>query len=720
VSSARTEARGELSAAEYAAIVEFSDDAIISKDSTGKITSWNAGADRVYGYSAEEAIGQPISILIPPHRRGEERQILDRVLAGERIDHYETERVTKDGQLRIVSLSVSPIFGSGGDVVKASVIARDITARHRSLTLASRLQTLTTALSNEITPARTVDVLLEQAVAGLGAAAGAVGLVAPGADVIELAGSIGHSGTGISDWDRFPLSADVPMALAIRDNEAVWTTSAEELIARFPGVGDSAVRFASLAVIPLAVGGVPFGAVSLSFSDRHSFDDEERAFLASAGQQAAHTLSRARLFEVERELARRLSFVAEASELLAQSLDPEEALGRLAELAVGTICDWCGVDLVDDEGRLRNVAVAHTDPARVALAEELRERYPVDESADTGVPRVIRTGESELSAEITDEMVVASARDDRHLELMRDLGLVSVMIVPLQARGRTLGALSLVAAESGRVFGQADLALAEDLARRAALAIDNSMLFRREHEAAVILQRSLLPASLPMVDGLEFAARYEPAAPGIEVGGDWYEVVIRPDGTVGLTIGDVAGRGIRAASVMGRLRPALRAFVSDGHPPDEAIRRLDEQIKAMERPELTTVFHLQYDPATEVGEYVRAGHPPALVRHPDGRIEELRGGGSPPVGILKDVEFPVHRFELEPGCLLLLYTDGLIERRGDSLIRALERLKGHLAAFAGTAEATLDHLATTYTAEAVPDDVAMLAMLVGDAPDAII
>ena len=139
------------------------------------------------------------------------------------------------------------------------------------------------------------------------------------------------------------------------------------------------------------------------------------------------------------------------------------------------------------------------------------------------------------------------------------------MVVPLQARGRIFGALSLVAAESGRHFDAADLELAEDLARRAALAIDNSMLFRREHEAAVLLQRSLLPDSLPAVPGLEFAARYEPAAPGIEVGGDWYEVVRCADGRVGVMIGDVAGRGIRAASIMGRVRPALRGFVADGH-----------------------------------------------------------------------------------------------------------------------------------------------------------
>jgi PAS domain S-box-containing protein len=702
----------ELTGEHYASIVEYSDDAIITKNRDAVIVSWNPAAERMYGWSAEEAIGQPISILVPPERRGEELDILERALAGERLDHYETDRVTKDGGRIVVSLSVSPIFNADGEVVLASVIARDITSRHRSLTLASRLQALTTALSKEITSERTIEVLLEQAGAALGADAGTVGLLTPGGDEVELAGSVGYSEDGLAAWQRFPLAADTPMSAAIRDNEAVWTTSGDELLERFPGLGDSDVHYDSLAVIPLAVGGVPFGAVSLSFSGRRGFDEEETAFLTAAGQQVAHTLARARMYEEQQETAARLSFLAEASELLAQTLDPEDALTRLAQLAVGTIADWCGIELVDDDGSLRNVAVAHMDPARVELAAELRRRYPVDETSTTGVPNVIRTGQSELYALVADETLAASAEDAEHLELIRELGIVSVMIVPLRARGRTLGALTVVSSDAGRTYDEGDLELAEDLARRAALAIDNSMLFRREHEAALTLQRSLLPASLPEVPGLEFAARYEPAAPGMEVGGDWYEVVETADGRVGVMIGDVAGRGIRAASIMGRVRPALRGFVADGHSPDESIRRLDTLIKESDRPELTTVFQLLYDPKTASAEYVRAGHPPALLRLPDGSIQELRGEGSPPVGILRDVKFTVDRAEVPPGSLLLLYTDGLIERRGDNLMAALEKLKDRFAAGPEGAQECLARLADQYNAEEVPDDVAMLAMAV--------
>ena len=684
-------------------------DAILSKDVEGIITSWNPAAERIYGYTAAEAIGQPISILIPRHRAGEERRILARVLAGERLEHYETERVTKDGRMLVLSLTVSPIYAAGGSVVGASVIARDVTARNRSLQLTSRLQELTTALSREITPERTIDVVLEQAVAGLGADAGAVGLLDRGSQEVVLAGTTGYTESGLRGWERFPLAAETPMGDAIKRNEPVWTMSPGELASRYPAVG-SAERFSALATIPLAVDGIPFGAVSLSFVASRRFDREERAFLAAAVQQAAHSLERARLYEASRLAAERLSFLAEASELLARSLDPDEALRQLAELAVQRFADWCGVELVEESGALRSVAVAHTDPRRVELAQELRARYPVDPHSATGVAGVIRSGESELHTEVSDEMLVAAARDPEHLRLMRELGLRSAMVVPLTARGRTIGALTLVAAESGRLFDQVDLDLAEDLARRAALAIDNSMLFRREHEAAVILQRSLLPESLPEVEGLQFAARYEPAAAGLEVGGDWYEVVRSDDGTIGLTIGDVAGRGIRAASVMGRIRPALRGLIANGHRPAQAMERLDSLIKEADRPEMTTVFHLRYDPGDASGEYVRAGHPPGLLRHPDGRVVELRGGGSPPVGVLDGIRFQADRVEVPAGSLLLLYTDGLIERRGDDLMAALERLKRTFADAPGDPAACLEHLAHEYEAEQVPDDVAMLAM----------
>jgi PAS domain S-box-containing protein len=693
----------------FAAIVEYTDDAILSKDREGVIQSWNPAAERMYGYTAVEAIGRPISILIPESRQGDESRILAEILKGNRIEHYETERVTKDGRLITVSLSVSPIRDESGEIISASVIARDVTERRRSIEMSARLQALTAALASEITPERVIETLLEQTVAALGADAATLGLLDRQTNEIVLSGSRGHTESGLADWSRFATDAPLPMSDTLRTGEAIWTHTAAELVQRYPALREAEVVYDSLAVVPLAAGGAPFGALALSFTAAREFSPHERAFLGAAAQQAAQILERARLYEAQRIASERLSFLAEAGEALSSSLDLDWSLRQLADLAVRRVADWCGIELLDEDGQLRNVAVAHADPARVELARHLRTRYPIDPGAETGVANVVRSGDPELYPEVSDEMLAGAARDAEHLRLMRELGLSSVMIVPLAARGSTLGAITFVAAESGRRFDGADLDLASDLARRAGMAIDNSLLYRREHEAAVTLQRSLLPKSLPVIAGMQFASRYDPAAPGLEVGGDWYEVVERDDGSVVAMIGDVAGRGIRAAAVMGRLRSTLRAFVADGHGPREAVERLDRQMKEVDEPEMATAFQIHYDPRSGAASYVRAGHPPALLRLPDGRVEELGGGGTPPLGILEPFTAQAHAVAIPAGSLVLLYTDGLIERRGTDLEVELDRLKRRLAAAPAGPEQCLERLAEEFSAEAIPDDVAMLA-----------
>ncbi|HSI81877.1 MAG TPA: SpoIIE family protein phosphatase [Solirubrobacterales bacterium] len=694
----------------FAAIVESSDDAIMSKDAEGKILSWNAGASRIYGYTPEEAIGQPISMLIPSHRAGEERRILDEVLAGRRVDHYETERVTKDGRQIIVSLTVSPIRNPEGRIFAASVIARDVTGVHRSRELAHRLQEATTALARELSEEAVVRVILAQAVPALGADAGAIGFVE--GEEIVLVGTAGHTPDELAGWDRFPLTAEVPMAHAARTGDAVWMHSTEDFAVRFPDLGDTPLPYASLAALPLASGGLPFGAIALSFGRSGPFDPEERAFLTAATQHAADALTRARSFESQRQAAERDRFLSEAGELLTRSLDPETTLRQVAELAINHVANWCLVDLVDEDGALRSVAVAHIDPDRVPLVARLRAEHPPDPQGAVGSPRVIRSGRSEVYADAPVELVAPPDAAREQLEAVRELGLGSAMVVPLQARSRVLGAITLIASGAGRRYDSSDLRLAEDLARRAALAFDNAMLFRREHEAALTLQRSLLPASLPEVSGVDFSARYRPATAELEVGGDWYDVVALDDGTVTMTIGDVAGRGIRAASVMGRIRPALRAYVHEGHRPEQALARLDRMMREFDRPQMATVFHLHYDPSRRTATYVRAGHPPALVRKPDGEVVELGGRGTPPLGIVEEIEYHEHTVEIPPGSVALLYTDGLIERRETDLVEGLDRLKRALSESPAGARECLDWLDATLSASAVPDDVAMLAMSV--------
>lgn len=184
----------------------------------------------------------------------------------------------------------------------------------------------------------------------------------------------------------------------------------------------------------------------------------------------------------QRRAAQTQRFMIEASSVLAASIDYETTLASVARLAVPHLADWCGVDLIED-GELRNVAVAHIDPTKVALARELARRWPVDLNARAGVPHVARTGKSELIPRIEDALLAALARDAEHLRVIRELGLTSSMCVPLRARERTLGVISLVSADPGRHFTEEDLRIAEELARRCALAIDNATLLRQAQEA---------------------------------------------------------------------------------------------------------------------------------------------------------------------------------------------------------------------------------------------
>ena len=239
----------------------------------------------------------------------------------------------------------------------------------------------------------------------------------------------------------------------------------------------------------------------------------------------------------------RSEFMAEAARLLAGSLDYQETLDTLAHLSVPRVADWCAIDELDEEGRIRRLAVAHPDPERERLARELEERYPPDPDAAHGVPAVLRSGEAELVTEIPAGLLDSLARDDEHRRIIRELGLRSYMVVPLRARGRMLGAITFVSAESGRRFGAADLAFAQELADRAALAVDNARLIRAAEDARAQTEQILATVT-------DSEARYRFLADSIPQ----LVWVTRPDGHheyynqrwfdyTGLTLEETAGEG---------------------------------------------------------------------------------------------------------------------------------------------------------------------------------
>jgi anti-sigma regulatory factor (Ser/Thr protein kinase) len=405
----------------------------------------------------------------------------------------------------------------------------------------------------------------------------------------------------------------------------------------------------------------------------------------------------------EREDA--LRFLAEASKQLSSSLDHETILRNLARLAVPSMADWCVIYLLNDDGSVRRLEVAH-DPSKMDLVRRLTGAVPLDERH--AAVQVMKTGKPRLIPEIPDDMLRAAVKDDEAYRLIKAVGLKSSMVVPMMSRGQPIGAISFATAESGRAYGTQHLPIAEELAHRAALAVDNARMYARERGIAVTLQRSLLRKDLPELPGVTVAARYLPARTEAEVGGDWYDVFAFPDGRIGMVMGDVAGRGIEAASVMGQLQHALRAYALEGHAPATVMERLNA---LLELNDMATLIYLIFDPATWTVTYANAGHLPPLTIAPNGQVSTF-ADGSPPLGGSPLTLYRESTVTLTPGSAIVLYTDGLIEVRGESIDLGMARLAQVVTERgSGDLEALLDRiLSVMVSVEGAADDVALLAL----------
>ena len=356
-------------------------------------------------------------------------------------------------------------------------------------------------------------------------------------------------------------------------------------------------------------------------------------------------------------------FLAEASRALADSLEYESTLASIAQLAVPVVADWCAVDLVGDiAGELDRVAVAHVDPEKVIWAREIAERYPADPRGDRGVHHVLRTGESQVWPDIPDALIVEAAQDEEHLRLIRTLGMTSAMMVPMRVRDRVFGVISFVSAESGRRFSDADLRLAEDLALRAATAVENARLYRARTTIARTLQASLLPPVLPEVPGVEAGALYRPAGEEHEVGGDFYDLFATTEDHWFAVIGDVCGKGAEAAAVTALARYTIRAAAAQRSSPAAILRWVNEAMLREGSSRFCTiaVAHLDRSRATTRLTVAVGGHPAPLVLRADGSVEEAGAGGTL-IGLVEDPNLREATTELAPGDAVLLYTDGVTE-----------------------------------------------------------
>lgn len=710
---------GDIAAAEQSAawladtrLLDALDLAVMVTDLEGRILSWNTAAERLYGYSRAQMLGASIlDLLVGGEARDAGEAIMSMVVSGQRWSGEFPVRCA-DGTDRRLRVTDSPLWRDGA-VVGVIGIAMDpsdpAAVRADADVLAGRLDRLSRATA-ELAGARTVDdvneVVVSHAAAAVDAVVAAVSLLDPTGEQLVLVGISGAGEESARRWATFPVSANVPSAEVLRTGRPLLLAGTEAIEARFPELAGQLAPDRSMVCLPLLVADRALGAVSLTFVGQHLPDSRELDFLTTLADACAQALERISAQREAAERAAKLEFLAQASEELSSSLDYRTTLANVARLSVPVLADWCAVQILED-GLLHTVGVAHVDPEKVALAEELQERYPTDMNAPTGASNVIRTGVSELYPEISEELLAAGAQDEEHLRISLALQLRSALIVPLAVHDRVLGAITLIAAESGRRYTSDDVTFAEDLARRAAVAIDNAQLHTETHEAAIRLQQAVLPSGLPDLPGIELAATYRPAG-RTDVGGDLYDAIALPDGRLVLVVGDVMGRGVAAAAGMAQMRATIRAFISIDPDPAFVMAHLDRMFNGPDVEQLVTLLYVLVD--GEEATYANAGHPPPLLLRPDAGAELLPMTDSLPLGAGRD-DRPVSRLHLPAGAVLVAYTDGLIERRGEDITDGLDRLLLHGPRLSsGPLEEALGGLVKALHDEGRDDDVTVLAL----------
>ncbi|MEP6640898.1 MAG: SpoIIE family protein phosphatase [Gaiellales bacterium] len=416
----------------------------------------------------------------------------------------------------------------------------------------------------------------------------------------------------------------------------------------------------------------------------------------------------------------RLRLVSDASELLAASLDYPGAFEKLAARIVVDFADLCLIDVSDSRGNISRVAAVHHDPLKQPIADRLRTEYAPIAGGEHPAAGVVHSAKSRFAPVMSDEFLRSTCRDEEHFRLVRELGFESYMCVPLITRGRILGALTLVSTHPRRRYGETDVAIAQEIARRASVRIDNARLYQERDRIAHALQQGLLPRRLPDVPMVDLAARYFPAGEAVEAGGDFYDAYASGAGSWDVVIGDVCGKGPEAAAVMGLARSTLRALARSHRTPKRLLEALNaELLDQVEETRFVTVAYARLQPDPGAGSIelrlCLGGHPPALLVAADGAVTAVGRPGTL-LGMFADVRLREERIQLHPGQTLLLYTDGLSDESG-SLAAMVERdlrrfLADHRALTAEQIAQQLENEVRSHPQSALRDDIAYVVLRV--------
>jgi PAS domain S-box-containing protein len=622
------------------AILDVAHNAFISMDGEGRIVYWNIRAEEIFGLTRDEAVGKVLAETIIPERyRDAHWQGLRRFrqtgvgpLLNQRV---ELSALRSDGSEFPTEMTISAVAEREGWSFHAFIA--DISERQEAERERQRLlDELQSALrGTEERLAVIVDAL---------------------AEAVTI--------RGLDDHLIYANQAALDR-LGFASVEALREADPRALMGPYETVGEDGrqIRMEDLPSVRLLRGEQP-GPLLLRSVNRMTGEEQWVLLKATAVRDATGSIEAAVTIIEEitaaKRSALRIEFLARTSQVLASSLDYQDTLRTVAGLAVPQIADWCAVDLFDDDGAREPVAVAHTDPAKLEMAERLRAFEPHELDPEQGLGRVRGTGESLLYTEIPDELLVEAAVDAEHLRLLRAVGMRAVLIVPMTARSRTIGALTMVSAESGRTFDQGDLEFAGQIAERAALAVENARLYTERSDVARTLQRSLLPEALPQIPGWEIAALYRPAGHGNEVGGDFYDFWEVGEDWL-MMIGDVTGKGVPAAAVTSLVRHTAWA-ASDFDPrPGGILARVDAGLKR--GPSLSVCTALCMRISREQGMLAAGGHPLPLRVSEQG-IDQIGRHGTL-LGAFSRLEWPETPFVMRPGETLVVITDGVTDTVGE-------------------------------------------------------
>ena len=369
------------------------------------------------------------------------------------------------------------------------------------------------------------------------------------------------------------------------------------------------------------------------------------------------------------------AFLAQAGEVLAESLDLQATLNRLLAIIVPEFGDWAAIDLFDEGDRLKTVAAIHADPKKTVLVKRLVGRYTHARRYEPAIAAALRNGRPMVIHEVNVELLEKVAT--RHLlEVIRELEPRSAVTIPLRTRGRTIGSLVAYWSQTPRRYVGADLPLFEELTKRAAVSIAHARLYEREREIAAEFQRAALPISLPQVRGLRFDGIYVPASDRELLGGDWYDALRLNDGRIVISVGDVAGSGLSAAVIMASMRQVIRGVAQVYADPIAMLDAADRTLKTEYPDMFVTAFVGVLDPVARTFAHASAGHPAPLLRDAAGAVTPLGTSGLP-LGLRVRGEIATTT-PLPRSGLLIFYSDGLIES-DHNVVRGYERLMAALA-----------------------------------------